>query len=91
MSGRPTLFRNNEEIAEDVEQLQVLYGVDATLDGRVDRYLTAAQIATDTGVTLDNVVAIRVELLLSSGEEDNLTEQPASAGLRRRYLHRPRR
>jgi type IV pilus assembly protein PilW len=77
VTGERTLFRNDEEIAQNVEQMQILFGVDSTFDARVDSYMTAAQIATDANVTMDNVLAVRVELLFSSGEEDNLTEQPA--------------
>ncbi|MEQ8515867.1 MAG: PilW family protein, partial [Chromatocurvus sp.] len=76
-TGRPSLFRNDEEIAENVEQLQVVYGVDASFDTRVDDYLTAQEIATSATVTMDNVLAIRADLLISSGEEDNFTERAA--------------
>lgn len=76
LTGRPTLFRNDEEIAENVEQLQVVYGVDTSFDARVNEYLTAQEIATSATVNMDNVLAIRADLLMSSGEEDNLVERP---------------
>lgn len=74
-NGRPVLYRNDEEIAENVEQLQVSYGLDTTFDAQVNQYLTATEML-NTGSPWDNVIAVRMNLLLSSGEEDNLTEEP---------------
>lgn len=76
VTGRPSLFRNDEEIAANVSQLQVRYGVDSTFDARVNDYLTAAEIAVSPVVNMDNVLAVRVDVLIDSGEEDNLTDQP---------------
>ncbi|TCO76307.1 PilW family protein [Chromatocurvus halotolerans] len=84
-TGRPTLYRTGEEfaeeIAENVQQLQLLYGVDTTFDFRVNDYVTAEQIRNDVNVSMDNVLAIRLNLLINSGEEDNLLELPASLTL----------
>lgn len=76
-TGRPGLFRNGEEIAENVEQLQVSYGLDTTFDAQVNDYVTAAEMLA-SGTPWDNVLAIRLNVLLSSGDEDNLAEQPVS-------------
>lgn len=77
VTGGPSLFRNGEEIAANVSQLQVRYGVDSTFDTRVNAYLTAAEIAVSPIVNMDNVLAVRMDLLINSGEEDNLADQPA--------------
>lgn len=74
---RLVLLRNGDEIAENVEQLQVSYGLDDNSDTAVNQYVTAKDMF-DNGYPWDNVLAIRLDLLLSSGEEDNLTEEPVS-------------
>ena len=76
VTGRPALYRNNEEIAENVERLQLRYGEDISNDRRVDEYREA-----DAVDVWDNVLAVRIDLLISSGEEDNLTEAPASVAM----------
>lgn len=73
----PVLYRNGDEIAENVEQLQITYGLDTTFDAQVNDYVTATQMLA-TGAPWDNVLAVRLNLLFSSGEENNLTEQPSS-------------
>lgn len=79
VTGRPALFRNGQEIAGDVEDFQVEYGVDTNGDLRIDQYETAAGMVTVTtfGPPWENVLAVRVHLRISSGEENNLAEQPA--------------
>ncbi len=76
VTGRPSLYRNEEEIAASVSQLQVRYGVHSSSDARVNDYLTASEIATSPIVNMDDVLAVRMDLLINSGEEDSLTEQP---------------
>jgi len=78
VTGGLSLFRNDEEIAANVSQLQVRYGVDSSFDARVNDYLTASEIAASPIVNMDNVLAVRMDLLLNSGEEDNLTDQPVA-------------
>ncbi len=53
-----------EEIADSVETMQVLYGVDTNADNRVDEYRTANAVAD-----WDEVVAVRVSLLLRAPDE----------------------
>jgi len=76
-TGRPGLYRNDEEIVENVEQFQVSYGLDTTFDAQINEYVTATDMLA-SGSPWDNVLAVRLNLLFSSGDEDNLTEQPAS-------------
>ena len=78
VTGRPALFRNGEEIAENVEDLQVRYGVDTDEDRQIDGYFTAQEILADSGLLWDNALAVRVSLRISSGGEGNLTEQPVT-------------
>jgi type IV pilus assembly protein PilW len=65
-SGIPALFQATYpggalEMAEGVENMQILYGIDDNGDGRVDRYDTAGNV-TSWGA----VVAARVSLLVST-------------------------
>lgn len=53
-----------EELAEGVETMQILYGVDTNADNRVDIYQTADAVSD-----WDEVVAVRVGLLLRSPDE----------------------
>jgi type IV pilus assembly protein PilW len=85
VTGRRALFRNNQEIASDIEDLEVEYGIDTNADARINQYVTAANVApivTAAGILgpgespWEYVRAARIHLLLSSGEEDNLAEVP---------------
>lgn len=53
-----------DELVEGVDTMQVLYGIDDGLDGAVDRYETA-----DGVVDWDEVVSVRISLLLRSPDE----------------------
>jgi type IV pilus assembly protein PilW len=74
----PALFRRRltgdgtagpaEELVQGVENLQLAYGVDTDADRELDEYLTA-----DAVVDWTTVLAVRVELLLTS-DEDRLVE-----------------
>jgi type IV pilus assembly protein PilW len=55
-----------EELVADVDTMQVLYGIDAALDGAVDQYVAADAIA---GTDWDQVVTVRVSLVMRSPEE----------------------
>ena len=79
--NEPSLFRefltstgtsDEEELTEGVENMQILYGEDtsAPLDGNVDQYVTAAAVGT-----WDNVLAVRVSLLMRS-VQNNVVNQP---------------
>lgn len=82
ITGRPALFRNGDELVQDVDRLRVLYGIDINLDRRIDSYVSAGTAPLDGDAATDpdweNVIAVQVNLLISSGEEDNLTEVPVS-------------
>lgn len=76
VTGRPGLYRNDQEVAENIERMQLRYGEDITNDRRVNEYRSA-----DAVQVWDNVLSIRIDLLISSGEEDNLVETPVSVAL----------
>lgn len=101
ISGEPSLFRRsyyasgtgtiqNLEIAEGVENMQILYGEDLDGDLQADDYRTASAVAN-----WDNVMAMRVALLLrtvETGRQENdtatysllgTTITPAAADARR--------
>ena len=56
---------NTEIVAEGVENIQFLYGVDVDDDRKVDRYLNATQLFSGTGFQ-DNVLTIQVAVLVHS-------------------------
>jgi type IV pilus assembly protein PilW len=66
-SGEPALFRSlfndNQEFIEGVENMQILYGIDTTSDAFANQYVTANNVAN-----FRNVVSVRVMLLVRSFE-----------------------
>jgi type IV pilus assembly protein PilW len=54
-----------EELVSHVDTMQVLYGIDAGLDGAVDQYVTADDAALDW----NEVVTVRISLVMRSPEE----------------------
>ena len=72
-SGRSSLWQNingvNLELLEGVDDMSVKYGVDTNEDYVPENYLAAAAVAN-----WDNVVALRVELLVASVEDGVLPE-----------------
>ncbi|VAW76319.1 Type IV fimbrial biogenesis protein PilW [hydrothermal vent metagenome] len=75
-SGEPALFRNdgttNLELVDGIENMQVLYGEDNDDDNYANYYVPAGSVAK-----MDNVVSIRVSLLVHS-YIDNVTTTPQS-------------
>lgn len=82
MTGMPALKRQSlvmetalttraEEIAQGVENMQLLYGVDSNADGDVNQYRTAAQMDVDGNSTIDandwdKVKSVRIALVFRS-------------------------
>lgn len=54
-----------EIIAEDIENLQILYGVNIDADPEVDRYINATQV----GAFTDNIVSVQIAILVRSSRE----------------------
>ncbi|PHS71076.1 MAG: pilus assembly protein PilW [Methylophaga sp.] len=73
-TGQPTLFRRidttSEPLIEGIEDMQIIYGEDTDDDGVPNYYLPAGS----AGLDFDNVVSVRVSLLVAT-LEDNLTTQ----------------
>ena len=73
-AGRPSLYRLSrgtaEELVENVENMQVTYGVDTDGDRDVDEFRTANNVANWNAVR-----SVRVRLLLVS-PDDNLVSPP---------------
>ncbi len=63
---RGNQWQNSEEVVDNVEAMQIVYGLDTNGDGSVDDYRKA-----DTVTDWSRVLAVRVSLLLRSNE-DNL-------------------
>lgn len=66
-----TLTTRSEEIAQGVEDMQLLYGVDTNADGDVNQYRTAAQMDVDSsgaidGKDWDKVKSVRIALVFRS-------------------------
>ena len=57
-----SLFCNNTELVTGVDGMQILYGVDTTLDGAVDSYAPAS-----AALPWAQVLSVRVSLLINSG------------------------
>ncbi len=74
--SQPSLFRvingvTTQELVEGIENMQVLYGEDSNADYAPDYFVPAGTV----GLNMDNVVSIRVSLLVTS-IDDNLAMQP---------------
>jgi type IV pilus assembly protein PilW len=76
-SGQPALWRadfaNNQELVEGVQEMQILYGIDTDVPG--DQFPNRYVDSTLVGANFQNVVAIRVMLLVRS-IDDFVTEAP---------------
>jgi len=75
-SGLPALFRQefngaSQELIEGVESMQILYGIDSDNDQFPNQYVTSNNV----GANFQNVVSIRVMLLLQS-IDDFVAEAP---------------
>jgi type IV pilus assembly protein PilW len=70
--GNPSLYRNDEELVEGVENMQVEYGVGSGATNLVDQFLTADNV---TAADWPNVISVRLNLLMRSIEE-NITTAP---------------
>ena len=66
----PSLFcfssNANKEVAmiDHVQNMQVLYGVDTDNDQSANQYLNAASIAADASISMEDVVTLRIGLLV---------------------------
>ena len=65
-AGQPALFRNNQEVVDGIEDLQILYGEDLDAAGTAgygtaDYYVPADQVSN-----MNNVVSIRVAVVTRS-------------------------
>ncbi|SDK80304.1 PilW family protein [Microbulbifer yueqingensis] len=79
-SGRPSLWQrvgtqDPLELLEGVEDMQLTYGRDTTGDSIPDSYVTAAVL--NTANDWDSVLSVRVELLVSSTDDNVLQEAQA--------------
>lgn len=85
-SGEPALFRERldgggaaagaVELAEGVENMQILYGVSNGAERRADSYVTAANVNN-----WENVVSVRIAMLLRSGDRVVDTEETRTVNL----------
>jgi type IV pilus assembly protein PilW len=76
-NNQPALYRrtnaaNAEELVEGIEQMLVLYGVDTSGDGTANRYFPA-----NTVPSWNQVVSVRITLLVRSIENNLITQQAA--------------
>lgn len=76
VSGRPSLWQNinglSMELLEGVDDMSILYGVDTDADYVPNNYVNAGAVTTANN--WPKVVAVRVELLVSSFEDNVLPE-----------------
>ena len=67
--GGTTLTEQPQELIDGVEQMQLLYGIDADQDGAPDSYVRAGSGALDEAAEWRTVVAVRVAMLLRTVDE----------------------
>jgi len=89
--GEPSLYlRRNDEppvpIVEGIENMQILYGVDSTDDGIVDRYFSANNVPDEDGdanTVFESVISVKLSLLARTPQDlPGLNRTPANyAGL----------
>ena len=72
LGAAATCAANGDEMVEGVEDMQILYGEDTDADNVANRYVAAGTAA----LAMQNVVSVRISLLLRS-VENNLTTAPA--------------
>lgn len=72
LGAAATCAANGDEMVEGVEDMQILYGEDTDADNVANRYVAAGTAA----LAMENVVSVRISLLLRS-VENNLTTAPA--------------
>ena len=65
-----TCAANGDEMVEGVEDMQILYGEDTDADNVANRYVGAGT----AGLAMENVVSVRISLLLRSVENNLLTD-----------------
>lgn len=80
VTGRFALTCNGVEVAEGVENMQIVYGVDTpdpgkappfNYDGHVDVYLKSNEI---NAADLMNIITVRISLLVASNEQSRTAE-----------------
>lgn len=71
VAGEPALYRNDDELVEGVESMQLLYGVASAADRSVSFY------ETFNPANADKVVSVKVSLLVR-GLADNIATNPVS-------------
>lgn len=79
VSGSETMVK--EEVAEGVEDLRILYGIDDNGDGATDRYATAAQVVDDEWDQVDfaRIISAQVSMLIRAIEPDASFKRAGSA------------
>jgi type IV pilus assembly protein PilW len=65
---------NQLEIAEGVEQMQIIYGIDTDGDNTTDSFMTASQVEASNN--WNNVLSAQIRLLMATSEEIN--DKPVS-------------
>lgn len=76
-NGQLALFRNNAAIAENVEGLNIQYGVDTDSDRFPNRFADATAI-TAAEWSSGGIVAVKLDLLLAAGEPGLVSDPPAA-------------
>jgi type IV pilus assembly protein PilW len=64
-----TVSMVSQELVQNIENMQLLYGVDANNDGNAERYVRADQVLDVTGATWNRVVSVRLGVLAQTPRE----------------------
>ncbi len=65
VSGTDAVMGVAEELVENVENMQIVYGEDTDTDGTVNRYVPAGT----AGLDMDRVLSVRISLLIRSPDQ----------------------
>ena len=76
---KPSLFRNSDALIGDVENMQIMYGINTSNASDADNYNTpnyyTENIAALNSNELEQIKVVRISLLVRS-PDDNLTSSP---------------
>lgn len=75
-----TTWPANNELIPDVDNMQILYGVDTDANGAADKYVRYGDIGAVTG-NIDKVVSVRIWLLLRSATPTQTRAEAATYNL----------
>ena len=71
-----------EELVDGVKSLTFRYGIDTDDDGSVNLFATASQIHADAGLDFNDVMTVKISLVVGSYEDVGIADQTFSSTVR---------